>query len=120
MGAQESEREVTEQKYHVLSKELMPCNEPRLNWNKRDYTATHGVLTLRLTENDIPGTPWHYWEAAVFIGKMELRRTEYISVTGQLPFELMAQTPDEPLRWLRDTAIEIAREMQELANWEPG
>lgn len=111
---------MTEKKYPVLGKELKPYANPRGTWSESEYRANYGVLTLSLIENVKSGEPWHYWEAAIFIGQTELRRTQYISAAGKYASELMPQTPDKPLCWLRDNAIEIAREMQDLANWEPG
>jgi hypothetical protein len=111
---------MTDQKYHVLDKELRPVDKSHGHWSSTEYRANYGVFTLILTEHHKDGQPWHYWSAAILIGNTELRQTKYISVEGKCSSELMPQTPYEPLNWLRYNVREMAREMQDLANWEPG
>lgn len=112
---------MSETKYTVLGRELPLCRE---HWDKKIFRATYGVLALELTKHCNSGDPWHHWSASILIGGVDFRKTNYVPYIpgdqGSFPRDTMPQTPNEPLRWLRDNAIEVAREMQGLANWEPG
>jgi hypothetical protein len=112
---------MNEQKYIVLGKELVQYHK---SWDKKTFRATYGVLTMELVEHCSDGDPWHYWSASILVGGFELIKTKSVQYVpgdaNSFPRDTMPQTPGEPLRWLRDNATEIAREMRELANWEPG